>query len=328
METAIVRALFTATRVDGLPSPYDVIQVKVHYPARPSGDDTERLTGAVPPDATDAPWPVVVLIHGVNVGPEGYRWLVEKIVPHGFAVVTYTMVGELYPPGTFGLTPGIDLDAVRPDAYGTRPTCTALQPILARLAELNVEGALAGLLDLDRVALGGHSAGATMALQNARRSYLPGIAGAFGYAGHTLASKNLGWPSEDPLAVDGDVPVLIMGGTRDGIIARSADRYGLEGHTRDPIVRTFEDAVPAGAGHAYLAIVEGANHQTFVHPHDATVARGFLDLEPTVDEVQARSLIAELTIAFLRAHVRGSADARADLDALLDSPMLARSERR
>lgn len=322
MDDVVVRALFTATTAPGYEPPFDGIQAKVHYPARFSGEDAERLTGAVPPDRTNAPWPVVILLHGINVGPEGYRWLVERIVPAGFAVVTYTMIGELYPPGTYGLTPGIDIAAAGPATYPSRPTCTGIQPILDHLRSIE---ALNGLLDLDRVVLGGHSAGGTMVLQNARRSLFPSVVAGFAYAAHTLASTSLGWETDDPLAVDGETPILLIGGTRDGVMARSADRYGRAGHDRDPVRRTFEDAIPGGSGHAYLGIIEGANHQTFVHPHDATVARGFLDMDATVDEDQARELIASTIIAFLGRHAR-SVDS--DLDDLLTSRSFVVSERK
>lgn len=311
----MVRASFSAARVPTLQPPFDAVQVKLHYPATWTGADAERLTGVLPPDTAHAPWPLVILINGVNVPSEGYGWLAERLARAGYAVVTYAMIGELFPPGTYGLTPGIDLAAAGPEVYPSKPTCTALLPILEHIATQP----LAEHIDLDRVALGGHSAGGTLAMQNARRTQVPGVRAAFSYAGHTLASEGLGWPSDDPLVV-GDAPTLMMGGTKDGIIARSADRYGRGEHDRDPITRTFEDGV---RGTATLALLEGGTHQTFVHPHDETVARGFLDEEPDVDQDAARDLIGRTIVAWLDLHVRSRADAEREVRAALASPMWA-----
>jgi hypothetical protein len=163
-----------------------------------------------------------------------------------------------------------------------------------------------------------------VALENASTSFFPPLEAVFGYGGHTMASTVLGWDEDTLLAVPGDVPVLLAGGTRDGVIARSADRYGREGHARDPITRTFEDAVPPGTT-AYLAIVEGANHFAIGTPHDPTVARGFLDLDPVGDEDRQRALLGDLVAAFLRRHLLEVDD---DLDVVMASSLLSTATRR
>jgi pimeloyl-ACP methyl ester carboxylesterase len=127
------------------------------------------------------------------------------------------------------------------------------------------------MLNLDHIVLGGHSAGGTIALQNADARYFPQIKAAFAYAGHTMVATVMGFPAGTVLALP-PRPMLIMGGTEDGVIAASSGRYGQES-THNPILRTFREAAQQGA----LVIFEGANHFACVHPMDTTTGRGFLE---------------------------------------------------
>ncbi|MFD0475525.1 hypothetical protein ACFQ0B_50360 [Nonomuraea thailandensis] len=153
-----VRSLWWAARTGG-EAPFDTAHLKVHYPAAPDGD---RLTGVFAPRG--GPYPVVLFLSGINVGQDAYRWLAVEIARAGFVCVTFDRVGELFG-GERGLTPGVDLDAAAPAAYGSRPTCPAIGAVLASLAGIEL---LKGAIDLERVALGGHSAGGSVVLQSAR----------------------------------------------------------------------------------------------------------------------------------------------------------------
>ena len=108
------------------------------------------MSGRLAADAAGAPYPVVVLVSGVNCPADAYRWLAFRLVEAGFVVVGYDWVGQLFP-GEYGLTPGVDIVAAGPDHYGERPTTPALGPVLEAVAALNESGQLAGLLDLDKV---------------------------------------------------------------------------------------------------------------------------------------------------------------------------------
>ncbi|WP_187414484.1 alpha/beta hydrolase family protein [Nonomuraea sp. PA05] len=295
----IVRSLWWAARTGGEP-PFDTAHLKVHYPAAPGGD---RLTGVFPPHG--GPYPVVLFVSGINVGQDAYRWLAVEIASAGFVCVTFDRVGELFG-GEHGLTPGVDLDAAAPAAYGTRPTCPAIGAVLASLNEIEL---LKGVLDLDRVALGGHSAGGSVVLQSAR--HFPQVRAVFAYGAHTMVATMLGWPPGTVLPAQVDCPVLLSVGTRDGVISGSADRYGQEGHGHDPVTRTFEEAL--SGGEHLLAVLEGANHFAVADPVDPTAARAFLDLPATADR---RPELARLITSFLRAHLHGDARARAALDGL------------
>ena len=308
----MIRSLYSAARVESAAAPYDTIHLKVYYPAEMSGSQDERMTGNVAPRRAGAPFPVVVFFNGINLGPEAYHWLAVALAERGLAVVTFGWVGETIP-GVIGLTSGIDLEKVRPDTYGSGPSSLALGPILNALNALNenapwARSPLVGALDLGAVVLGGHSAGGTVALQNADTRYFPGVRGAFSYGGHTLASLMLGFPAGTVLAVSDSMPLLLIGGTRDGVIAASAARYQQENAAvHDPITRTFDEAIGGARGDRHLWMIAGANHFTLAHPIDDTAGRGFLDLPAEIDEDAAREHMARVIGDFALSVTRGTA---------------------
>ncbi|MQW76788.1 alpha/beta fold hydrolase [Nocardioides sp. dk4132] len=317
----LVRAVREAVRVPGAPAPYDTAHVTIRHPARPASTEVERMSGMLPADASGAPYPVVVVVPGVNVSSEGYRWLAVALVEAGYVCVTYDWVGELFA-GQNGLTPGVDLTAVGPDTYGTKPTTPALAAVLDRLAELNrVEGVLGGLLDLGRVALFGHSAGGTVALQSASPGWFPGVRAVITYASHTMASQQLGHPAGTLLTAPVAVPVLLVGGSADGVVAASAVRYGEEagapGH--DPLERTWREALP-GAAEAWLAVLSGAGHMLPATPADPSSARGFLEEPLDADQDELREVFARLLTDFLDAKLCDDPAATATLQHHLDQP--------
>ncbi|GAB2680322.1 alpha/beta hydrolase family protein [Nocardia goodfellowii] len=301
---ALIRSMWWSVRTDGV-APFDTAHLKVYYPALPSGSDAERLTGVFAPDPTRAPYPVVVFLSGVNVGQDSYRRFATAVAATGFVVVTMDRVAELFG-GQRGLTPGVDLDAARPDAYGTRPTCPTIGAVLDALIEINELPPLRGALDLARIALGGHSAGGTVVLQSAR--FFPSVAAVFAWGAHTMVATMLGWAPGTVLPAQVGCPVLLGVGTNDGVIQASADRYGEDGAERpDPVRRTFLEALPQGDH--LLAVVPGANHFGIADT-DPTAARAFLDGPAETD---ALAPFARLTSAFLRAHLRGDGAAGTEL---------------
>ncbi|MFI6866059.1 alpha/beta hydrolase family protein [Nocardia sp. NPDC050406] len=301
---SLVRSLWWSARTAG-EAPFDTAHLKVYYPAVAAGTDAERLTGFFGPDPVHAPYPVVVFLSGVNVGQDSYRRFATEIAASGFVVVTMDRVAELFG-GQRGLTPGVDLDAARPDAYGSRPTCPTIGAVLAAVAELNEVEPLRGALDLDRVALGGHSAGGTVVLQSAR--FFPSVAAVFAWGAHTMVATMLGWEPGTVLPAQVTCPVLLGVGTHDGVIQGSADRYGEDGADRpDPVRRTFAEALPDGDH--LLAVVPGANHFGIADA-DPTAARAFLD---GPGETDALAPFSRLTSLFLRAQLRDEAAAKAEL---------------
>ncbi|MBO2447871.1 dienelactone hydrolase family protein [Actinomadura barringtoniae] len=314
-----VRSLWWAARTGGEP-PFDTAHLKVYYPAKAEHTDAERLTGVLPADGEHAPYPVVVFCSGINVGQDAYRWLAAEIASAGFVVVTFDRVAELFG-GQVGITPGVDLEAARPETYGQRPTCPTIPAVLNALEEIDL---LKGVLDLDRIALGGHSAGGTVVLQSAR--FFPGVRACFAWGTHTMVATMLGWPAGTVLPAQVDCPVLLGVGGRDGVIMGSSDRYGQQGAAQDPVTRTFQEALSGPDD--LLATVPGANHFMIADPVDATAARAFLDLTPESDPGAARRAYADLVVSFLHTHVRGDGASPADAGAPDADPSLIDVRRR
>ncbi len=317
MNTPIVRAIFRSVRVPGLLAPNDTAHLKIHYPAILTGSDMERNTGLLPAKPQGGALPIVILLPGINVGPEGLGWLARSLCERGIVVVCYSLIGEELP-GQISLTPGIDIMALAPDTYGTRPSALALQPILDDLKACNLDGILEGRLDLHRIALGGHSAGGTVALLNANPDWFDGVCGGFAYGAHTAAATMLGHPQGAMNAISENMPVLIMGGSEDGVIAESAGRYGDPvGDATGRVIATFEQAVTRTKGDCVLAIIKGANHFSIIDPGDDTTGRAFLDQPDT--STDGRATIDALIWAFLTRTFSLPEQENADMVLALDS---------
>jgi dienelactone hydrolase len=301
----LIRALFHAITLPNAVAPYNVLHLKIYYPAAPTDSDAERMSGVISADKSAAPTPVVIFFNGINVGMESYHWLAVKLAEANIVTVMYTHVAETLP-GVIGLTPAIDLSKVKPDTYGSGATCPAVQPILDSLKQLNDDekSALCRSMDLNHIILGGHSAGGTVALQNAQ--FFEQVKAVFAYAGHTMASTMLGFAPNTILKV-GSKSVMLMRGDRDGVIAASRVRYGAEGQGEDPVEKTFDEACQPSAGEeAWDVLLQGANHFAIAHPLDETTGRFFLDMELTRDGEEVRNQIVELIVAFIeKKEVRG-----------------------
>ena len=288
------------------------LRATLFYPADPDGVDGARLTGIVPP-APGGLRPVVVFMPGINVAPDSYRWLATELVSAGFVVALYSLIGDLGPVGP-GITPGIDLDALAPGALGRRPSAAALGDVIDLVA---ADPLLGGSVDLDRIGLGGHSAGGTVALHNASPDWFPGVRAAFAYAGHTMAASSMGHGAAAVMPVPSAVPLLITAGARDGVIEASRDRYRSDSSTHDPVRRTFEEAVTSDRGDCWWVELAAGTHFTACHPVDPTSGRSFLD--PPADSADpagpdgARELLADLVTAFLVEHLADGPSALGDL---------------
>lgn len=294
------RAVYRACELRDAAAPYNSVTLKIYYPAMPDDGDEQRNTGVVPVDADGAPYPVVVFMPGINVGPEAYAWLAARLAVAGIVTVTYVHVAEEMP-GYVSLTPGLDLDAIRPDSYGTRPSATVLAALLGRLRSENETGVLRDALDLDNVVLAGHSGGGSVAIFNASPDWFPGVRGAIAYGAHGGAATVLGFEEDTVLRLTDGVPIMLIGGTRDGVIAGSAHRYGES--SGDPLQRirdTFDRGIEAGRGDCCLVEIEGANHFSIAWPSDETTGRSFLDWTEEGDGAEIRALLAGLFEQFTK----------------------------
>jgi len=310
----MIRAFYRSAKVDGAPAPYDTLTLKVYYPALFGDTPQERNTGTIPAYTTHAPFPVTIFFPGVNVDIASYAWLAIELTKHNNVVVLFSWIAEDFP-GSVSLTPGMDLNFIKPDTYGTGPSANALPAILDEMQRLNQSGLLAGLLDLNNIFLGGHSAGGTMALLNANREWFPQVQGAFTYGAHSGASTMLGFPPATVLSLH-DCPLLIVGGTRDGVIESSSHRYALDGKVTPTLLleRTFHEGAKKDST---LVIFEGANHFLAAYPHDDTTGRGFLEQAPAGSEAEQRQLFIEMVSAFIQ---------KKKLTEFAEHPLIARFE--
>lgn len=325
----IVRALFRAVKVETAQPPYDTIHLKVTYPAKLSGSELEQNMGIVPANSELAPFPVVIFLGGVNCGAEQYQWLAEQLANRGIVTVTFNWVAEDIP-GMIGLSPGANVAMWAPQTYGTAPTASALPGLLAELRRLNAEGVLADTLDLQHVVLGGHSAGGRLAIENANPQFFPEVAAAFAYAAHTAAPVMMGYEPKTILPLPSALPLLLMGGTCDGVIANSSDRYGMEHQATTAVLRTFQEAITCDRSDNYLVLLEGANHFSMTDFPDSSAGRSFLDFPATQPEDQVRALIAEAIGLFIDAYIRQRPEALQALNQLLtpNHPLIQTAERK
>lgn len=293
----IVRGLHFSFDAQG-----DAALATLFYPGDDRRLEEARLTGKVPANENDVPWPVVVLMSGINVTPDSYRWLAHRLVADGLCVVTYAAIGSLGPAGR-GITPGIDLAALAPDTIGTRPSSTALAPLLAHLAELAADehAPVAGHLDLNRVVVGGHSAGGAAALHNSDPSWVPGLRAVFAYAAHTMVAQALGHGEAAVVPVPARVPIMLLGGADDGVIAASRDRYRTDDGAHDPVRQTFAEAIGRQQGDSWLVELADAGHFAICWPVDTTSGRSFLESGSAGGDSAVRELLGDLVASFIAA---------------------------
>jgi dienelactone hydrolase len=319
-----IRSLPFAAKVEDARPPFDTVTLRVFYPALDHISERELETGLLRPDPAQAPYPVVIFFPGVNCSEHTYHWLAVDLAARGLAVVTFTWVAENLP-GRISLTPGLNRAMLTPETYGTGLSATALPALLSALGRISEASVLAGALDLNRIVLGGHSAGGMMALMNADPRRLPPVAAAFSYCASPLPTLALGgWPAGVIAPLPSATPLLMLGATEDGIGDLHNRSAGLGSQSgAETIAATFRQAVSGGRGDAYLAMLQGANHHTICHPRDDTLGRTFADSPATRDEHALRALLASLIGSFIAEYVLGQANG---LKQALQSELIALCE--
>ena len=324
-----VRAFFEAAKVEGVQSPYDTIHLKILYPAQ-IPDQLEKSTGIEPANPENAPFPVVILFNGFNCDAQQYQWLAVKLAERGLVVVLFNWITESLP-GVISLTPGIDLEKMKPTIYRTAPTASALPALLAKLEQLQNQGILAGILDLQRIILGGHSAGGIVSIENADPRFFPEVVASFAYGATSRGLLRIGYEPGTILALPDSLPLLLMGGTRDGFMLNSSELYGVSpGDATTPVIRTFQEAIAGGRDDTYLVILEGANHFSIVDQPDSTTVGPSLDLEATQPQENLRLLMSEIIGLFIDTYVRHQPEASQLLEQLLNTanPLIKSFERK
>ncbi|QLE58668.1 dienelactone hydrolase [Nostoc sp. TCL26-01] len=312
-----IQAILEAIKIDDAVSPYDTLHLKIFYPAISSDDDLAKNWGILPVDLTKAPFPVVIFFNGFNCDARQYQWLAVKLAEAGLVVILFNWIAESLP-GMINFTPGFNWQNRQPQVYGTVPTASALPAILTQLEKLQTASILAGTLDLQKIILGGHSEGGRLAIENAQPNFFPQVVASFAYAAHTGGAAILGYEIDTILPLPDSLPLLMIGGTCDGIIANGSPLFGFS--TRDsitPIIRTFQAAITGGRCDSYLLMLDGANHFSIVDILDPTLALPFVDFSATKPQEDFRGLLAEIITLFIDAHVRNQTESHQQLEQLL-----------
>lgn len=314
-----VRAFFEVVKIKEVEPPFDTLHLKIFYPAQLIENQSPQKFSAIL-NSTQAPFPVVIFFNGVNCEAKSYQWLMENLAQTGLVVVSFNWIAENIP-GNISLTPGIDVEKLQPNFYGTGITASALPALLIKLEELQHQGILAGKLNLQKVIIGGHSAGGRVAIESAKPQLFPQLAASFAYGAHTLAAVKFGYEPKTVLPLPDSLPLLLMGGTCDGVIANNTQLYGItERNPTYSIINTFTQGIKGGRGDSYLVLLEGANHFSLTYPYDRTTGTIFSDFPPTQPEKEIRSLISKIIILFINAHVKNKSQDLQELQQLLHQP--------
>ena len=295
-----------------------------------------RAVPGAAPDHSGGPYPVVVLSPGFAMGAMSYGWLAEHLASHGFLVAAVHHAESLDPQNLWRAT--VD----RP-----RDVSAALDTVLR---ESGPDGPLAGLVDLERTAVVGHSYGgyAALAAGGARlnTAELRAACESAGRAGGALALQcgsvvphldeiaaragldavpSRDWPSWADPRVDAVVALAgdaMMFGA-DGLASLMVPVLAIGGTAdRDS---PFEWGTGAAFEHAATSrkvqvSLQGAEHLLFAG--GCAAPRIVLDLvdttfcsDPAWDQAAAHDLVAHYTTAFLLAEGTGMREVRSLLAA-------------
>ena len=210
--------------------------------------------------------------------------------------------------------------ARKPDVYGTIPTATILPLILTELERLNSKGLLAGMLDLETIALGGHSAGGRVAIENGNPKFFPQLKAVFAYGSHSAGKVKLGYEPATILKFPSCLPTLLIGGSRDGVFINASSIYGVEKWDTPvtPLIRTFKEGISSRRNDSYLVILEGANHYSinqYLDLSDGGVDRDFSATQP---QDKIRSLLGETIALFIEGYILNQESASDKLIQLLE----------
>ena len=138
-------------------------------------------------------------------------------------------------------------------------------------------------------------------MKNTEPKFFDRISGAFSYGGHSAAPMSMGYDPGTILPLPDSLPMLLIGGTEDGVIANNSKIYGLEKWSTPatPVIRTFREAINSKRDDSCLVIVEGANHFAIANPVDPTLSVTALDFPSEGSEAEIRSLIASTIGLFI-----------------------------
>lgn len=124
------------------------LYVRITYPATVAGLDG-------PVDASGGPYPVLIFMHAYGAAPDQYEWFVQTLASRGWVIIA-----PEHDEGDWNTTEG--------GWYDSHPWLAERALQLLMSWEEEAGGEWEGTLDLDRIALGGHSHGGGSVLRLAQ----------------------------------------------------------------------------------------------------------------------------------------------------------------
>lgn len=300
-----------------------VLDVSIKDEAR---DKSLELRVRVPVgDAPEGGWPLIVFSHGAGGSKTAFGELLDHLASHGFASIAPTHADSIAlrrregeDVGRLGTAAG--RERLRRDVrLGDRVAdCVLVLDQMANIAEeVRKSGGPELVINKERVAIGGHSAGAfTTQLASGVKARAAGIGkrglgftsiadprfkAAIVISGQGTTSRILGEESWSDVAV----PMLVMAGSLD----TSPPEMGRETpeSRQEPFTRARGEQ--RGGPPAYLLFIDGATHGSY---QGKSVGR-LLGEQPTTEPAQIQRAVATSSLLFLRAHLLGDADAKEQL---------------
>ncbi len=275
--------------------------------------------------ARPGPFPIVIFSHGAGGSGDAFAELSERWASHGYVVVHPTHSDSIKLRRQRGeridnLREELSQITRRVDLFDRRADVVLILDSLDEI-ERAIESTDAAedgrapdvrLLDRDRIAIAGHSAGALTAQTMAGvRFYGRGRGGAGRSfadprirAAVVISGQGLTRPAfrEDSWR-DITIPMLVIAGSRD-VTAVSNETPQSRRHP-------FEYASP---GDKYLAYIDGATHGSYVGKRTA----GAIDEDPPDNIDYITDMVGFTTLAFVDAYLRKESTARAWLNS--DAP--------
>lgn len=292
-----VRALLRVAVVENATPPTNHINMKVFYPALPATEPVHIQTAILPFDPQWSGAPIVIFLPGVNCSAYTYEWLAKALAEQGVVTVLTEWLAENIP-GRLSISPGIDLEAVKVENYGQQPTSSSLTTLYDAVLALRDNSTIGEHVNFENIIFGGHSAGGTMALQNANRAWFPRLKASFAYCSNPLATGTLGgWDAGVIPPVPHDVPTLIMGAECDGIGDHHNASFGNANESGADVIQRLFETTPYR--NSMLCVFGGANHHTICYPVDTSIGRVFLDTVLETDDTPIRHEIARLVAQFI-----------------------------
>ena len=289
------------------------------------------------PNAENVPYPLIINSHGHWGYRLGYPWFTEHLASYGFIIIAVDHFGDTLTDVPRGLNYEV--------YYGLRPF--DVRRVIDYAETLNTDGgALAGLIDLEHIAVSGHSQGGytVLAAGGAQwdvgafkswcdmhgstdplddcRQILDHLDELAALQGLEAVPSGL-WPATADPRIDAVVAFApetrIFGEAgMEAIRIPTMVLLGSNDTILPPELSTFSAYEHLGSSQKALVVFEGADHLVFHNPCRAgswTLAPEWFAYcsDPVWDMDRAHDLINHFTTAFLLATLKGDQDAAAAL---------------